>query len=152
MTPANGRKWPIVLKNSVSFERLLSPQKIDLHNRSVLNDRAFLSIKPTPKNRRKIQFLSFSTASADQRQWQCRLSIQHIFILTDADGDSDNPHQLFIFSENAGALEFVEPCMPRKQEWRNLAKGSCRLARKETSTPHRGTFATGHCFLGNFGL
>ncbi|MGB8248933.1 MAG: hypothetical protein WCF02_01365, partial [Azonexus sp.] len=41
----------------------LSPQKNDLHNRSVLDDPVPGNIKPIPKNRPKIRYLSFSTES-----------------------------------------------------------------------------------------
>ena len=50
----------------------LSPQKNDLHNRSVLDDPVPGNIKPIPKNRPKIRYLSFSTESADSTQWGTR--------------------------------------------------------------------------------
>jgi len=47
------------------FGGLWSTQKIDLHNRSVLNDYFLGNIKPTPKNGPKNRFSSFSTQSAE---------------------------------------------------------------------------------------
>lgn len=52
------------------FGGLLVIQKIDLHNRSVLNDCILGSIKPTPKIGQKNQFSSFSTASAKRGRWR----------------------------------------------------------------------------------
>ncbi|MGB9194977.1 MAG: hypothetical protein WCB88_13695, partial [Azonexus sp.] len=43
----------------------LSPQKKDLHNRSVSDDPVPGNIKPIPKSRPKIRYLSFSTESAE---------------------------------------------------------------------------------------
>ena len=49
----------------------LSPQKNDLHNRSVLDDPVPGNIKPIPKNRPKIRYLSFSTESAGSEPSSC---------------------------------------------------------------------------------